>query len=377
MKTPFPNNSRRLVSRPYVRASLATTPNVIGQMVGYDAIDTAKLNGSSDQLTTKEQIVKVTEVLSDLQLDKKPKVVSTDIPAQTITKKNDVEGVPAAPPTTPQLTADSPPCSKLSKEMSSGLFLNRKSSTFSQKSNNTSLAPVPASAPTPLPAQAPSAIAIENNSNVFITHFTDPHTVYVHPVEDRGKWLELTTKINKYAKVAEELKCDPTVGDIVLIQSKKVDSFARGLIKKTRSADKKLMVELLDYGMTDVISQSSAKQIDVKLANEPRLVNKMTLKGVPDMVENRDGAIAFLENLQEKEIHLIAKRVELIEKTNLCAHISGELFQPGADISVNQEMQKPVKHVKTVDDDMSIESNVAAKVIPIILANDFFHSFFK
>lgn len=207
------------------------------------------------------------------------------------------------------------------------------------------------------PIQSPNTVAIGNKSRVFITHVLDARTVFVHPEEKKKDWLEIMEVVQKFAKDSEYL-IEIEVGDIVLIHSESSDSYGRALIKKKRSSDKKIMVEFLDYGFTEIVEQSAAKSISNILANEPRYVNKMTLKGVPEELDNIEKIMKYLKTFQENQTSFVAKEVELIEKTNLCAHITGELYETENFTFINQEIKNLNKNTTKKVEPMETNNNI-------------------
>lgn len=159
------------------------------------------------------------------------------------------------------------------------------------------------------------------------------------------QWKNLLERVDKYAKNAQPLSKPPHVGYVVLAKPKTSDLYSRALIKKIRAIDQLAKVEFMEYGFTEVISFAEMKCLTEELVNCPRLVNMLTLKGVPNDMENSAECVRFLVSLQEKKTELIVHQLDLIEKSNLCVHAKATLLDSEKFAVINDM----IKELATVE----------------------------
>lgn len=98
-------------------------------------------------------------------------------------------------------------------------------------------------------------------------------------------------------------------------------------------------------------------QISTEFANHPRYVNKVTLKQVSEEIENTDLIMKYLVKFQENQTILVVKNVESIEKTNLSAHVSGDLYETEKFTSISHEIKRLIeedKKTKSAENSMEI-----------------------
>lgn len=217
-------------------------PASLSEHLGYDATDMANPENVS-KLNVRKPIAEVTSVFSKMKLEKLPKMEHKPINMQA--DLINIEKVLAAPASTTPIHSTNGVAKNSIKEIGSddqtSLIVGKKL-TNSMTTN-----------------QAPSTVSIGNKSQVFITHVQDHRTVFVHPENQKIKWLELIEAIKQYAKSASHWNTEPCVGDIVLVFSQNCDSFARAAIKKKRSIGQIFMVDFLDYGFTEIVKQSDGE----------------------------------------------------------------------------------------------------------------------
>lgn len=98
-------------------------------------------------------------------------------------------------------------------------------------------------------------------------------------------------------------------------------------------------------------------QISTEFADHPRYVNKVTLKQVSEEIENTDLIMKYLVKFQENQTILVVKNLEQIEKTNLSAHMSGDLCETEKFTSISQEIKRLIeedKKAKSPENSMEI-----------------------
>lgn len=216
-------------------------PASLSEHLGYDATDMANRDNVSE-LNARKPIAEVTSAFSKMKMDKLPKMEHKPINMQA--DLINIEKVLAAPALTTPIHSTNGVAKNSIKEIRSddqSSLIVGKQSTNSMKN------------------QTPSTVSIGNKSQVFITHVQDHRTMFVHPENQKTKWLELIEAIKEYAKSASHLNTEPCVGDIVLVFSQNCDSFARAAIKKKRSIGQIFMVDFLDYGFTEIVKQADGK----------------------------------------------------------------------------------------------------------------------
>lgn len=131
-----------------------------------------------------------------------------------------------------------------------------------------------------------------------------------------------------------------------MAKPKTSDAFARALVKRVRLQDEKAQIEFLEYGFTEIARFSELKCLPEELVNAPRLVNTLTLQGIPDNMDNAQDVVDYLTILQENQTELIIKQLEPIEKSNVSAHFRATLLDAEKFSSIN-EMIKELNTDKT------------------------------
>lgn len=300
---------------------------------GFDSIDA--IGSVSDKVSehslqsevgamTKEQIAKLTTSLNKLQIEANTKVQQKDMKSSLA----GIEEVLSTPPSTPTKKIDN-------------------NSNYSMPVNEVPVREKPKVQVvlTPPSKKAknfkPWIQSIQTKIGVLLAHVEDHKTVFVIPSYEVEQWTTLINRVNEHASYAKPLKNPPEIGHVVLVKPKASDLYSRALIKKIRAQDEVAKVEFMEYGFTEVIKFTEMKCLSEELVNTPRLVNMITLKGVPDEMENASGCIQFLVTLQEKKTELIVHHLDLVEKSNLCVHWDGILL----DNSDFKEINKMVKEI--------------------------------
>lgn len=289
------------------------------------------IQSDSAQLT-REQVVKLTNTLNNLQIESK-------------NQKLDLK---------PGLSEIEEVCSTPSavniKKVSQ---TNDLPKTSDQNNNSNALSEVKSASPpkqsislSPPPKKQknynPSVKLIQPQMNVAIVHVEGYETIFVVPMAAIEEWTNLNEIVNQHGNVAGHLKNAPEVGFIVLAKPKTSDSYARGLIKKIRAQDAIAKVEFLDYGFTDIVPFAEMKCLTEQLVNARRLVNKVSLKGVQSEADNSSEIVRYLKKLQENGTELIVKQLDLIEKTAVSAHFCATLVDSEKFITINEQIKKLV-----------------------------------
>lgn len=191
----------------------------------------------------------------------------------------------------------------------------------------------------------PSVQAIRQTMHVLIVHVANHQTVFVIPSCMVEEWLALIVRTNQYAKEAENLQKPPEVGYIVLAKQKSNGTYSRAMIKRIKAQDEIAKVEFLEFGFTEVVNFTDLKCLSEELVNTPRLVNMITLQGVPDEMENAQEVIQFLTKYQDDRIELIVKQMDPIEKSNVSVHFRAILVD-SVQFSVVNEMVKELVSIE-------------------------------
>lgn len=111
-------------------------------------------------------------------------------------------------------------------------------------------------------------------------------------------------------------------------------------------------MHIFHFCLIELIKNSSiVMQISKEFANHPRYVNKVTLKQVSEEVENTDFIMKYLVKFQEKQTILVVKNIEQIEKTNLSAHISGDLYETQKFTLISHEIKRLIEEDKKANVD--------------------------
>lgn len=217
-------------------------PPNLREHLGYDATDMANRDNVSE-LNARKPVAEITSAFSKMKMEKWPKMEHKPINMQA--DLINIEKVLAAPASASPIYSTN----SIAKSSIKGIGADDQSSLILREQSTDSINK----------NQTPSTVCIDNKSPVFITHVQDHRTVFVHPENEKAKWLELIEAIKQYGKNAGHLNTIPCVGDIVLAFSQNYDSFARAAIKKKRSTEQIVMVDFLDYGFTEVVKIADGK----------------------------------------------------------------------------------------------------------------------
>lgn len=98
-------------------------------------------------------------------------------------------------------------------------------------------------------------------------------------------------------------------------------------------------------------------QISEEFANHPRYVNKVTLKQVSQQIDNTNLIMKYLAKFHENQTILVVKNLESIEKTNLSAHVSGDLCETEKFTSISHEINRLIEEdekAKSAENSMEI-----------------------
>lgn len=181
---------------------------------------------------------------------------------------------------------------------------------------------------------------IQAKIHVILVNIKDHQTVFVVPSCETKQWEKLILRVEEYAPSARLLKKPPQNGFIVLAKPKSSESFARAWVQKVNTAKSVAKVEFLEYGCTDFVQFDEMKCLSEELVNAPRLVNKLSLKGVPDTVPYPDAMVKYLTKLQDHQAELIVQQLDLIEKSELTVHCSATLVTTDKFVSINEEIMR-------------------------------------
>lgn len=197
----------------------------------------------------------------------------------------------------------------------------------------------------------PSTSVIQAKTKVCIVHVENHKTVFVVPCNQIEQWEELIKKSNAYAQTAKVLKNPPESGYIVLAKAKNCNDYGRCLVKRIRQQDQIAKVEFIEYGFTDIINFSEMKCLSEDLVNAPRLVNMVTLKGIPDEMEHAQEVQRVLIDLQENRTELIVADLQPVEITANFAEFNAKLV----DGTKFEEINKKLKDLVAVEVEEKIE----------------------
>lgn len=278
---------------------------------------------------TRDQVTKLTTSLNQMQIDTEHQ--------QSIVKPilSEIEDVLSTPPTTPAKTSADEKPNKLERIDENANYKNEIEVKQPEVVKNHVVLTQP---PKKQKHFNPSVKIIQSQSKVLIVHVENSNTIFVISSELAKNWMHLIKSMEEHAKIAQCLKNPPEAGHIVLAKSRIGDTFQRGLIKKVRTKDQVAKVEFMEYGFTDIVHFNDMKCLSEDLVNTPRLVNMITIKGVPDGEDNE--TIKFLTTLQENQTELIVKQLELIEKTAVCAHFSAALVDADKFIMISEQIKQ-------------------------------------
>lgn len=315
---------------------------------GFDSIDATatisenSMHGDSGAMT-QEQIKNLTTKLEKIQLEQAPKGQTVDSNANL----TGIEDVLGTPPVTPQKKRDNEngkidviqaeQVSKASKVDDKASSVCTEASVVSKKPS-ASFRLVPPAKKTK--NYKPWVQQIQAKIHVILVNIEDHQTVFVIPSCEIKHWETLIRRIEEYAPSAKPLQKPPQVGYVVLAKPKSSESFARAWVKKINVAKSVAKVEFLEYGCTDIIQFDEMKCLTEELVNVPRLVNAVTLKGVPDTVPHSNVMIKYLTKLQEHQVELIVQHFDLIEKSELTVHCSATLVTSDKFMSINEEIMR-------------------------------------
>lgn len=329
---------------------------------GFDSIDaTASVSehsGGDSGPMTQEQIAKLTKKLQKIQLEQAP------TKEQTVESKSNLTGIEevlSTPPITPEKKRNN---DIQIEQMSNASKVNEKACSLVSTDNS-----VPVKMPsapvrlTPPPKKTknykPWVQQIQAKIHVILVNIEDHQNVFVIPSREIKQWETLIRRIEEYAQSAEPLQKPPQIGYIVLAKPKSSDTFSRAWIKKINSTNQVAKVEFLEYGCTDIVKFDEMKCLSEELVNVPRLVNAVTLKGVPDTMPNADKIIKYLTNLQENRIELVVQQFDLIEKSELTVHCSATLVTTDKFLPISEEIMQ-LSSVE-MDQDEQVPAEITAQ----------------
>lgn len=324
---------------------------------GFDATDAIgsvsehSIQSDSPQLT-REQIIKLSGTMHKLQIDDKAQQVNIK------SKVFEIEEVLSAPPATPpkkvQQENKPPPINKVDENANYSTHIEVKKPE--PPKSHVVLTPPPKKQK----HYHPSVKSIQVQMKVVIAHVEDSQNIFVVPSNEQENWKNFIDVTNKHVKMAECLKKSPEVGFIVLAKPKIGDSYSRGLVKKLRTQDEIAKVEFMEYGFTDVVKYTDMKCLTEELVNAPRLVNKISIRGVPNETENAHEIVRYLTSMQENGTELIVKNLDLIEKTQVCVHFNAVLVDAEKFVPVHEHINRLVA-VDTPPPDVHMEDIVEPK----------------
>lgn len=309
---------------------LATARMLMDANGGFDATDAIGSVSEHSALSetvqlSREQIVNITNNFDKMQIEGASKIQKLNLK----TSLSEIEEVLSTPPITPK---------KTNQEIIANAAKPVGNVKVGVPIEAERVDPPMVLSPPPKKQQSfkPSVKVIESQAQVIIVHVENHQTVFVVPITRQNEWKELIDRTNGHAGAAESLRKPPQAGYIILAKPKISDAFSRGLIQKIRTQDEIAKVEFMEYGFTDIVKFSDMKCLTEDLVNASRLVNKVTLKGVPDNVKNANEVQRYLTSLQENQTPLIIKHLELIEKTDVTAHFAASLIHGEKFIVINE-----------------------------------------
>ncbi|XP_031621641.1 tudor domain-containing protein 1-like [Contarinia nasturtii] len=338
------------------RMLMASNVNVSAH--SYDATDAfasvseSSVQGDCGQMT-KEEVAKLTKNLNQMDINGAAKVQSNLMK----TKSSGINEVMSTPPTTPT-------------KSTTGTVIKNTVRTIDENENITTVntvKPVETASVTPIETTPkavivpppkkqknfkPSVHAITPKINVVIVHVESHHTVYVVPKCMLDQWNKLIQRVNQYASEAKALSKPPEQGYIVLAKPKSSEHWLRAIVRRIRMKDEKAQVEFLEYGFVEAFDFSELKCLSEELVNEQRLVNMVTLQGMPESMENSEVAVCHLMSLQENAQELIVKQMDLIEKTNISIHCRAILI----DAVTYTVLNETLKELGTVEQQKKVEN---------------------
>lgn len=315
-----------------------------------DAIGSASDHSAKNDSTqlTQENVMKLSKELNKMQIEgnhARIEMKSNMPEIEEVSTPTTVTQVPSVSSTVPANAKTQKP--KTSVDINANVSVQSEVKSIETPKQSVVLVPPPKKQQ----SFSPSVKSIQSQTNVTIVHVDKHDVVYVVPTAELAKWKKVVNDINDYAKEAENLKRQPEIGFIILAKSKISDLFLRGIVTKIRSTDEIAKVEFLEYGFTDIVKFAEMKSLPENLVNECRLVNRIELAGAAKEEANADEIKRFLTGLQKNETDLIAKNLELNEKTATSAHFTGTLLDPESFVAINDK----IKHLVEVEPQPIVE----------------------
>lgn len=348
----FPSvpNSRLLQRSDISELQLPMNRMLMGaNLNGYDVTDAVgsvsenSLQGDASHLS-QEQVTKMTSTLSKMQIASSAKDQRMEMKSNPL----GINEVLSTPPTTPKRSNEESivkPTNIKIDENANYASPNAIKKPIEIPAKVTVVSSPPPPIPPPKKMKQnfkPSVQAIQAKINVIIVHVENHQTVFVVPHCMVDDWKQLIEKTNQYAKGAENLPKPPEVGYIVLVKPKTSDKYCRALVKRIRVQSEIALVEFMEYGFTETVQFSDLKCLSEELVNAPRLVNKISLQGIPEEMENADEVIRYLMTLQENQSELIVKQLDPIEKSNVSVHFRATLVDTVKFNVINETLKSLV-----------------------------------
>lgn len=200
----------------------------------------------------------------------------------------------------------------------------------------------------------PDAVRLPSDSVVIVVHVKDHRTLYVRqkPVSSEpDQYKQLVQLVNDASMGAERFTSRPTVGEIVLALSHTHSMYGRGTIEQIIGLS--ALISFFEFGGSEMVDAGNIKVLPDNLRRSSRLLNEITLAGVPTDAMNSEKIVKFLTKLDSDQTPLKLKYTD--DKVNEVSpgHISieGDLIDATTSISINQKV---------------IECNVAAPLISIV-----------
>lgn len=189
-------------------------------------------------------------------------------------------------------------------------------------------------------AVSPQAVLLPPDTAVTIVHVKDHKTVFVRRKTVRGEpdqHKQLIEMALDGSTAAARLPCRPGIGDIVLALSTTESVYGRASVEKIDGSA--VLVHFLDFGCSETVGPSSMKILPDALRRAPRLLNKITLGGVPASAVNPKKIVDYLMKLSFDQTLLKLKYADgkVNQSSPWQIRIEGELIDVATLTSINQK----------------------------------------